>query len=45
MNDANPDFSGYYAAVTSLLNETTSEIFTPNLSQLDQLIQSIEIGP
>lgn len=45
MNDATPDFSGYYAAVTALLNETTSEIFTPNLSQLDQLIQSIEIAP
>lgn len=45
VNDPNADFPGYYAAVITLLNETTSEIFTPNLSQLDQLIQSIQIAP
>jgi hypothetical protein len=45
LDDPNADFPGYYAEVTTLLNETTSEIFTPNLSQLDQLIQSIEIAP
>jgi hypothetical protein len=43
ISDPNANFPGYYAAVTDLLNNTTSEIFTPNLMQLDQLIQSMSI--
>lgn len=43
ISDPNANLPGYYAAVTDLLNNTTSEIFTPNLTQLDQLIQSMSI--
>ena len=45
LNSTNPDFQGYYAAITDLLNGTAPQGFTPSLSQLDALIQSIQIVP
>jgi hypothetical protein len=42
--DPNADWQGYYAAVTNLLNTTSPEAFTPSLSQLDALIQSMRIN-
>lgn len=45
INDANADFQSYYAAVTALLNATSPEAFTPSISQLDALIQSMQITP
>jgi hypothetical protein len=44
-NDPNADFMGYYNAVTAKLNATTPDTFTPNLTTLDTLIQSINITP
>lgn len=41
----NFDAQDYYARVTDLLNGTSPESFAPPLSQLDALIQSIEITP
>jgi hypothetical protein len=41
----NADMPGYYSAVTGLLNSAPPELFTPTLSQLDSLIQSIRIIP
>lgn len=35
----------YYARVTDLLNSTPPELFTPTISQLDALIQSMQITP
>jgi len=43
LNSANPDTQGYYAAITELLNGTDSGAFSPSLSQLDALIQSMQI--
>ena len=40
INSANPDFPGYYASVTDLLNASSPEAFSPTISQLDLLIQS-----
>ena len=37
-----PD-DAYYAAVVSKLDQTAPDIFTPTLTQLDALIQSITI--
>lgn len=36
---------GYYASITTLLNATSPDAFTPTLNQLDALIQSIQIIP
>ena len=44
ISNPNSDFPGYYAAVTNLLNNTTPDVFTPDLTQLDQLIQSMRIA-
>lgn len=45
INDPNADFQGYYASVTDLLNSTSPEAFTPSISQLDALIQSMWVAP
>lgn len=45
INDPNVDMQAYYASVTDLLNATPSEAFTPALSQLDALIQSMRVNP
>jgi hypothetical protein len=44
---ANPkaDMNPYYAAVTSLLNTTSPDAFSPTLGQLDLLIQSMQVVP
>jgi hypothetical protein len=39
------DFPAYYAAVTALLDATAPDAFTPNLAQLDALIQSMRVAP
>lgn len=44
-NDPNADWQGYYTAVTDLLNAVSSEAFSPALTQLDALIQSLRIAP
>jgi hypothetical protein len=44
-NDPEPDFAGYYAAVTNLLNATPGESFAPTLAELDLMMKSIEILP
>ena len=45
MGDPQISWTLYYDAVTSLLNGTPSDGFTPALSQLDLLIQSMQINP
>ena len=45
MADPNADMQAYYKSVTDLLNATPAEAFTPTLSQLDLLIQSVRIDP
>lgn len=45
INDPNADWQGYYASVTDLLNATSPEAFTPSISQLDALIQSMWVAP
>jgi hypothetical protein len=45
INDPNADWQGYYRAVTTLLNTTSPDAFTPTLSQLDALIQSMRVAP
>lgn len=45
INDPNADWQGYYASITDLLNATSPEAFTPALSQLDALIQSMWVAP
>ena len=42
---SNFDAKGYYVAVTALLDSTSPKSFTPTISQLDALIQSIQINP
>jgi hypothetical protein len=44
---ANPgaDMEAYYASVIDVLNATPPESFTPTISQLDMLIQSMRISP
>ncbi len=42
---ANADMQTYYASVTDLLNATSADAFTPSISQLDALIQSIWVAP
>lgn len=41
--DPNADMQAYYASVTDVLNATPAEAFTPTISQLDALIQSMRI--
>jgi hypothetical protein len=43
--DPNADFPSYYTAVTTLLNATSPEAFTPTITQLDLLIQSMRVNP
>ena len=45
INDPNADFQGYYTSVAELLNSTSPEAFTPTISQLDALIQSMWVAP
>jgi hypothetical protein len=42
---SNPDMTGYYSAVTNLLNAQSPEAFAPTLGQLDSLVQSMRITP
>ena len=44
MADPNADMQLYYKSVIEVLNATPSQAFTPTIEQLDQLIQSIQIG-
>jgi len=44
-SDLNADWQGYYTAVTDLLNVTAPDTFTPTITQLDLLIQSMQIVP
>jgi hypothetical protein len=44
MSDPNADMQLYYKSVTDLLNATPAELFTPTLTQLDLLIQSMQIN-
>lgn len=44
-SDPNADMQLYYKSVTEILNATPSEMFTPSIDQLDQLIQSMQIAP
>lgn len=43
--DPNADMEGYYAAITNLLETAPPESFTPTITQLDALIQSLWIKP
>jgi hypothetical protein len=45
MADPNADMHAYYASITDLLNATSPDAFTPSISQLDALIQSIRVAP
>jgi hypothetical protein len=45
MADPQADMQAYYAAVTALLNNASPESFVPTISQLDALIQSMNIAP
>ena len=45
INNSNANFQGYYASITDLLNATSPEAFTPSISQLDALIQSMWVTP
>ena len=42
---ADPDLQGYFDTVTTLLDSQPSESFSPSLSQLDALIQSMWVAP
>ena len=42
---ADPDLQGYFDAVATLLDAQPSESFSPSLSQLDVLIQSMWVAP
>ena len=44
-NATGDDFTAYFQAVTDKLNATPAEGFTPSLSTLDALVQSINITP
>ena len=43
--DPNADMQAYYASITDVLNATPPQAFTPTISQLDSLIQSMRINP
>jgi len=45
MADPNADMQTYYASITDLLNATSPDAFTPSISQLDALIQSMWVAP
>lgn len=45
MGDPSDDWEAYYTAAANLLNSTSPESFTPSLSQLDALIQSMQVAP
>lgn len=45
MGDPSDNWKAYYAAAASLLDATSPEAFTPSLSQLDALIQSMWVAP
>lgn len=45
MDDGNANWQGYYAAAANLLDTTSPNTFTPSLSQLDALIQSMWVAP
>jgi hypothetical protein len=45
MGDPSDDWKAYYAAAANLLDATSPEAFTPSISQLDALIQSMWIAP
>ena len=44
-NPSPQDFTDYYQAVSDKLNTTSPDVFNPSLTQLDALIQSIQINP
>jgi hypothetical protein len=44
MGDPSDNWKAYYAAAVSLLDATSPESFTPSISQLDALIQSMRIA-
>jgi hypothetical protein len=43
--DPNADMQAYYASIIDVLNATPPQSFTPMISQLDSLIQSMRINP
>lgn len=45
MGDPSENWEAYYAAAANLLNDTSPESYTPSLSQLDALIQSMQVAP
>lgn len=45
MGDPSDDWEAYYTAAANLLDSTSPESFTPSLSQLDALIQSMQVAP
>ena len=45
ISDPNADITGYYTAVTDLLNAASPETFAPTISQLDTLIGSLQVTP
>jgi hypothetical protein len=45
MGDPNDDWNAYYAAAASLLDATPLDAFTPSITQLDALIQSMWVAP
>jgi len=45
MGDPSDDWKAYYAAAANLLDATSPEAFTPSISQLDALIQSMRVAP
>jgi len=44
INDPNANYEAYYTAVSNLLNTANPGAFTPTISQLDSLIQSMQIA-
>lgn len=43
--DPDPDWEGYYSAITALLDNTAPDAFSPTLGEFDLLIESILITP
>jgi hypothetical protein len=43
ITDLNADWAGYYTAVSNLLNDTSPDTFAPTISQMDLLIESMQI--
>lgn len=44
-SDPNADMRSYYASVTTLLDTTSPDAFTPTIAQLDSLIESMQLTP